>query len=1505
MTPTTATPFLPRWILLSLAVLLLVFAAVFLTGALYADWSPFSAQSEDGSEVPPKPTGLRVATEQGSLQVSVDWDDVEGADDYLVRWRLKGGRLNVGTRVNSSSTAITVDAYGEWVVRVQACNDAGCGKPAATSFRVESAPAPTPEPTPVPTPTPEPTPNPTPTATPEPTTEPAPELQVSITAAATELEVNEEATMTAVITNAPAGSEPTYQWQLDLGGGSWYSAGTKATFSYLQNNAGSSAFRVTVTYGSGDSATSDPITITWVPPNRAPVVDDQAERYRGFTGADSAPRGILVSKLYDGIFSDPDGDTLTYTVSFPANRSELVDTVYVLESTQRVFIRLDAEDDWGAVTPALPKPLVTTVTLTATDPDGLSASVTGEFETNWEESEILAVCDRTPQVRDALVALVGKACKDIGADELDRVVKLDLSNTGMSSLRPGDFSGMSSLRQVDFSSNNFTSWTDACAASYGDTVQNINLTNNKLGGTGDRIPAGCFTATKFPDLRSLHLAGTRINSLTGDPFDGLTKLEILDLSQNQIAQLRRAMFNDLSELRHLDLGRNAIVTSGGNFPDLVFNDLSSLEWLALNNQYAQDASDNFEPTGNALVTTLTATHFSGLSSLKELDLANNGITSAGLANGVFTPLTSLESLALFGNAGAPWTVTQLIAKGVKNDGTNLEASVTQVVTPPSGFTVEPVSGGIKLTWDDPSDTSISHQYRYLVGDGADWTAWTDISSTTTSGTKLEHTVSSDVSSGKSYVFQLRSEKSGAHSYRANAGCSVIFGTSGNDTLTGSPDPDCIIGLGGNDTLKGGARADKLDGGAGTDTADYRGSHRDVTVNLSDGTGSFGDAEGDSLENIENIIGSNFGDTLTGDANANNIRGHGGDDGIEGGDGNDTLNGNAGNDVIEGGAGADTLWGEGGTGDTLSYASSDAAVTVSIANRTASGGHAQGDTGLGGFENLIGSEHDDTLTGDAKDNVIEGGDGEDTLTGGGGNDTLSYASSPFPVLVNFATSSYRLGDAEGDTVSGFENFRGSDSADGFTGDASDNVIYGSGSTSRDRIDGGDGTDTLTYASFETGVVVNVKDQGKIVSNVEIIIGTNYGDTINADGVDNNITGGNGNDTISGGDGDDDLYGGNGDDIIRGNAGDDKLYGGNHNDHFDGGAGADTIDGGDGGDTVHYTDSPGSGVDGDIGVTVNLTTGINTGGHAQGDTLISIQHISGSAHADKLTGDEHVNYFWGGAGADAFDGKGGVDWVWYTSGNKGITVDMVTPPNSKGDASGDTFTNIERILGSSHDDTLTGNSDDNDLSGEGGNDTIKGGGGDDIIYGSRGSDELWGDAGDDKIHGAVVGVRDTSQTIKGVVISHDKIRGGAGNDKMSGVEGAASFWGGTGTDEFYFMGRAGSQRMTIYDYASGEKIWICRGSGKGTSDGEISWTEAAGNAGGLTDLDDWKITVNRKDGSDDVELGVIWLLSVSTSPGTDIAWSDPAAAVGTGCNFIEPWIPWDLRDKFPPLWPIVKR
>ena len=179
----------------------------------------------------------------------------------------------------------------------------------------------------------------------------------------------------------------------------------------------------------------------------------------------------------------------------------------------------------------------------------------------------------------------------------------------------------------------------------------------------------------------------------------------------------------------------------------------------------------------------------------------------------------------------------------------------------------------------------------------------------------------------------------------------LSGNDQNNTLTGGAGDDHLFGGVGDDTLIGGAGNDELDGGedSGTsDIADYSASGAAVTVNLSDATvtlalgvtmgpsaGKGGDAQGDTFADIEDVIGSNFNDILIGDNRSGKVN---------------ILSGGKGNDLVFGSAGIDDLRGGEGTGDTLSYATDTAGVTLSLQTGIGTGlGNAAGDA-FEDFEN---------------------------------------------------------------------------------------------------------------------------------------------------------------------------------------------------------------------------------------------------------------------------------------------------------------------------------------------------------------------------------------------------------------------------------------------------------------------------------------------------------------------------------------------------------------------------
>ena len=226
-------------------------------------------------------------------------------------------------------------------------------------------------------------------------------------------------------------------------------------------------------------------------------------------------------------------------------------------------------------------------------------------------------------------------------------------------------------------------------------------------------------------------------------------------------------------------------------------------------------------------------------------------------------------------------------------------------------------------------------------------------------------------------------------------------------------------------------------------------------------------------------------------------------------------------------------------------------------------------------------------------------------------------------------------------------------------------------------------------------------------------------------------------------------------FRGSQFADVFTGSGNDETFAGFGGRDKINGGGGFDIVRYDRDRNR--DGNLGVTVNLTTGVAIDGFGHQDTLTSIEGARGSNEADTLTGSSVFNLLRGFDGDDTLDGKASGDDMRAGAGNDTYVVDNsgdIVDENSDGGAGTDTvkssitfnladttkvFGDVERLTltgsgaingsGNSLGNIITGNSANNSLAGSSGNDTLSGGSGDDTLNGGSGKDTLTGGAGKD--------------------------------------------------------------------------------------------------------------------------------------------------------------------------------
>ncbi|MDX1060576.1 calcium-binding protein [Sinorhizobium medicae] len=315
------------------------------------------------------------------------------------------------------------------------------------------------------------------------------------------------------------------------------------------------------------------------------------------------------------------------------------------------------------------------------------------------------------------------------------------------------------------------------------------------------------------------------------------------------------------------------------------------------------------------------------------------------------------------------------------------------------------------------------------------------------------------------------------------------GTQFADRMIGSSVDEAFMGLGGRDTI---------DGGAGVDTVRYdrdfqRGATKGVSINLTTGVAidSFGSQ--DSLTSIENVRGTGFKDTITGNSVSNFLRGFAG---------TDILNGGAANDVMRGGLGDDTYYVD-NTGDIVDESSDSGAgldivrsgISLSLANTAAVKGNVEylvllGTGAINGSGNALnnamsGNGATNTLNGAAGNDMLDGSLGNDTLIGSAGLDTFYFstalnASSNVDTIVDFvvADDRIRLEDGIFTAVVGTGALTAAQFATNSTGlaeDADDRIIYESdtGQLLYDS-DGNGSGGSVHFATVGTNLAITAAD-----------------------------------------------------------------------------------------------------------------------------------------------------------------------------------------------------------------------------------------------------------------------------------------------------------------------------------------------------------------------------------------------------------------------------------------------
>ena len=250
--------------------------------------------------------------------------------------------------------------------------------------------------------------------------------------------------------------------------------------------------------------------------------------------------------------------------------------------------------------------------------------------------------------------------------------------------------------------------------------------------------------------------------------------------------------------------------------------------------------------------------------------------------------------------------------------------------------------------------------------------------------------------------------------------------------------------------------------------------------------------------------------------------------------------------------------------------------------------------------FIGSSGADVLTGTALDDMILGGDGDDTLSGAGGADIIVDGADSDSLTGGTGADVFTFDpDGANDIIQDFE--RGLDALDlSFYPLLYDVQALGHVSTFFGA--------TLT---FQGEVLTIYSSDGNPLSLADLTVTNPFNVDRPALVLATSGGGAGGGQTQIGTSGNDTLVGTNLDDILTGNGGDDVLIGG---------PGADALYGGTGIDTADYATAA-------AGLVIDLQNMALNTGDAAGDTLSSVEVISGTGFDDQISGSAAPERFWG--------------------------------------------------------------------------------------------------------------------------------------------------------------------------------------------------------------------------------------------------------------------------------------